>query len=240
MNIIVIQKLGLKFDYFDEENKSISNYELNNLELALRIKDKIDNTKVEVISLSSIKTLPILKDSISRGADFLHFIDNSQLDDYTENELSTILFDYISKISSPDIIFVPNKFQNLVENIVAPKLAGLLNLPYFYNVINVEKESNSLLLSIKENKDKILIKENMPLVLSASENFITPRYANIRNIVTNDKFKVIDNFKFTKNQNINVLFKEKYNFSKKSNTLIYNNDNINDFYNNIIKDKVIK
>ncbi len=207
MKIICLVKFVPNVDNFkyDYENNTIVRENVNliinpddasALEFALSIKDKCENTIVEVISMGPLSLESQLKDILRRNVDKLTLISDTLYRGSDSFVTSNIIGKFIKTLTF-DLILSGTHALDGDTGHVAPQVAEILGLEQFSNVIKInEFSNNAITFEVDMGKEIYLQEIFLPAFLSFSkESKYKLRYVKYSDLKINvdDKFFVISN-----------------------------------------------
>lgn len=164
----------------------------NALEVALEIKDKIDETEITVISMGPLQAKEALQECLAMGADKAILLSDKSFSGSDTFATSNVLSKAIKKIGIPDLILLGKQAIDGETAQVGPQLAEKLNILFETSITNVKYNYDKLDI-VKETEDyntKINIK--LPCLLTIEKDINIPRNMNIFEIMKEKEIKIFD------------------------------------------------
>ncbi len=155
--------------------------DLNALEQALRIKDKYENTEVNILTMGPPRAAEIIREGIYRGADKSYLLTDRKFAGSDTLATSYAISQAIKKIENYDIIIAGRQAIDGDTAQVGPQIAEKLNIP---QVTYCEE-----ILDISENKIKIkrrlergieIVLSDMPILITVHSSAAECRFRNAK------------------------------------------------------------
>jgi len=166
--------------------KSILNPEDKNaLEEALRLKDKIKDVNITVISMGPGQASAVVKEAIAMGADRGILLSDRKFAGSDTWATSTILASAIEKIKEDDgadIIFCGRQAIDGDTAQVGPQIAEHLNLPIISYVEELKYDKNKVQVKRALEDGHFVMECPTPVVLTTIKELNTPRYPHMKRI----------------------------------------------------------
>ncbi|MEY8000126.1 electron transfer flavoprotein, beta subunit [Clostridium sp. Mt-5] len=192
MNIIVLIKQvpdmeKVKFDsekgVVDRKSAGteINPFDLNALEAAVQISEKIDST-VTAVSMGPPSAQEALKECIARGAKQGILISDAKFGGSDTKATSTILSSAIQKIGSYDLIIAGEKTVDGDTGQIGPEVAEFLNIPHGSYISKVQDINESEIKVCSEIWEGTYLKSiKLPALITVTKDINVPRLPSFKN-----------------------------------------------------------
>ncbi len=167
----------------------INPFDLNALELAVQIKDKL-GASITTISMGESGTDAILKDTIARGATDTLLLEDTAFKGSDTVATSYTLASAVKKLGEFDLIICGEKTVDGDTGQVGPEIAEYLDIPHVAYVSNVVDIGEKLVLVSDMDSDQHTIECGFPILLTVTKNINTPRLPSLRDKLNSRKAKV--------------------------------------------------
>jgi len=167
----------------------INPFDLNALEVAVQIKDKLDAT-INVLSMGGQGADSILKDAIARGATEAFLLEDAAFKDSDTLATSYTLASAIRKMGDFDLIVCGEKSVDGDTGQVGPEIAEHLGIPSIAYVNNIESIGEKLVVISDMDGEQHTIECGFPVLLTVTKNINTPRLPSLRDKLNSRKAKV--------------------------------------------------
>ncbi|MTI68320.1 MAG: electron transfer flavoprotein subunit beta/FixA family protein [Firmicutes bacterium] len=154
----------------------------NALEEALRIKDKLEDVNVTVLSMGPSQAKNALREALAMGADKAILLSDRAFAGSDTWATSTILAGAIKKIKNYDIIFCGRQAIDGDTAQVGPQIAEHLEIPQITYVENLDIEKQRVKANRAVEDGYYIINSEMPVLLTAIKELNKPRYESISGI----------------------------------------------------------
>lgn len=202
MEIIVLIKQVPEMDQvkFDAEKGVINRksagvevnpFDLNALETAVRIKDKIGG-KITAISLGPPRAEQALKEAVSRGADRGILLTDKVFSGSDTIATSKALSAAIRKVENFDLIIGGEMSVDGDTSQVGPQTAEYLGIPHIAYVVDIENIKNDSLVvnsSIWDGNYKMKMK--LPGLITVTKDINTPQLPSLKDKMKAKKAEII-------------------------------------------------
>lgn len=160
------------------------------IEEALKIKEKT-NGKICSISMSIKSNIKVLKDILAYGVDDAILLSDSVFAGSDTNATAYVLSQAIKKIKS-DLIICGKISSDSATSQVGIGVAGKLNIPFLYNVIEIMDFNDKLIRCkiINDNKYEI-VESKLPCVIIVNNTINIPRIPTIENRLMASKKEIV-------------------------------------------------
>ncbi|WFD10315.1 electron transfer flavoprotein subunit beta/FixA family protein [Tepidibacter hydrothermalis] len=161
----------------------------NALEEALRIKDKLDDVNVTVLTMGPPQAKESLNEALAMGADEAILLTDRAFAGSDTWATATILAAAVEKIGDYDIVFCGRQAIDGDTAQVGPEMAEFLDLPQITYVQDLEiKQEDKKVVAKRAIEDgQYIIESSMPVVLTAIKELNEPRYMSTWGIFQNVK-----------------------------------------------------
>ena len=164
----------------------INPFDLNALEVAVQIKDKLGAT-INVISMGEQGADSILKDAIARGATEAFLLEDAAFKDSDTLATSYTLATAIRKMGDFDLIVCGEKSVDGDTGQVGPEIAEHLGIPNIAYVNNIESIGEKLVVISDMDGEQHTIECGFPILLTVTKNINTPRLPSLRDKLNSRK-----------------------------------------------------
>lgn len=155
----------------------------NALEAALRIKDEIENTTVDVITMGPPQAAVMLRECLAMGADNAYLLSDRAFGGADTCATSTTIAEGIRKLGGADIIFAGRQAIDGDTAQVGPQIAQRLGLPVVTYVKEIELADGKCKVHRQLEDGYEVIEVQMPCLLTCVNELNNPRYMSIGGIV---------------------------------------------------------
>lgn len=163
----------------------INPYDEYGIEEALRIKEKLGQGEVIILTLGSEKAAPIIRNALAMGADRAILL-KDESEDYdsfaTANALSKAL-----KEINPDIIFFGKQAVDDDNCQVGSMVAQLLNIPCVTVISKLEVSDKKAVAHRQIEGGSEVVETSLPAIFTAQKGLNEPRYASLKGIMAAKK-----------------------------------------------------
>jgi electron transfer flavoprotein beta subunit len=167
----------------------INPFDLNALELAVQIKDKL-GASITTISMGESGADAILRDTMSRGATDTLLLEDAAFKGSDTIATSYTLASAVKKLGEFDLIICGEKTVDGDTGQVGPEIAEYLNIPHVAYVSSVEYVGEKLVLVSDMDNEQHTIECGFPILLTVTKNINTPRLPSLRDKLNSRKAKV--------------------------------------------------
>jgi electron transfer flavoprotein beta subunit len=192
MNIIVLIKQvpdmeKVKFDsergVVDRKSAGteINPFDLNALEAAVQISEKIDST-VTAVSMGPPSAKEALKECIARGANRGVLVSDVKFGGSDTKATSTILSSAIKKIGDYDLIIAGEKTVDGDTGQVGPEVAEFLNIPHGSYISKIQDADGNEIKVCSEIWEGTYLKRiKLPALITVTKDINVPRLPSFKN-----------------------------------------------------------
>lgn len=153
--------------------------DLNALELALSIKDKIPESEVTVITMGPPKAVEILRHSLFMGADKVYLISDRKYAGADTLATSYVLSEAINKLGGADIVLAGRQAIDGDTAQVGPQVAEKLEFNQITYVSGVNDiTTDSVIVERDGEYQTETIKAELPVLMTVTDTVNEPRYPN--------------------------------------------------------------
>lgn len=153
--------------------------DLNALELALSIKDKIPESEVAVITMGPPKAVEILRHSLFMGADKVYLISDRKYAGADTLATSYVLSEAINKLGGADIVLAGRQAIDGDTAQVGPQVAEKLDFNQITYVSGI-KEINKNYVTVERDGEyqTETVRAELPVLMTITDTVNSPRYPN--------------------------------------------------------------
>jgi len=168
--------------------------DLNALEMALSIKDKLDG-EVIVITMGPPKAVEILKHSLYMGADRVMLITDRKFAAADTLATSYVLAETIKKIGDVDLVLAGRQAIDGDTAQVGPQVAEKITYNQVTYVSALKEITDEYLIVERDGEVQTeVIKTGYPVLLTVTAEVNSPRYPNCRKMLQYFRADLKDNF----------------------------------------------
>lgn len=164
----------------------ISPFDLNAVEAALRIKDRLGG-KITVLSLGNNLLLEVVKKPLSMGADELILLECEAFEGGDSWSTAYTLAMAIKKIGTYDIIFCGRQAADWDSGQVGSGIAELLGIPSITLAKDVDIIDGMARVGRVLDNWYEVVETTMPVVITVSNELGEPRYPTVKGIMAATK-----------------------------------------------------
>ena len=161
----------------------VSTFDEYAVEAALRLKEKA-GCKITILSLGVNLLSDVVKKPLSMGADELVLLEDPAFADGDAWSTAYALSLAIKKIGSYDLILCGRQAADWDSGQVGSGIAEILGLPSVTIVKKLEVEGNKIKVERVIPDGYELIEVGLPALITLSNEHATPRYPNVKGIMT--------------------------------------------------------
>ena len=155
----------------------------NALEEAVRIKEKVEGTKVIVLALGSAKLKETIKAALAIGADEAVLLTDPLFADSDTAGTARVLAKAIEKIKTYDLILCGEGSTDSYSGQVGPRLAEILDLPQITYVRKLEVNGKKLRAVRNMEESFEVVEAEMPTLITVANEINQPRLALLKDIL---------------------------------------------------------
>jgi electron transfer flavoprotein beta subunit len=171
--------------------RKISDFDKNALEEAIRIKEKLGDTEIFTVTLSSEDAKAVLREALAMGADKAYLINDASLKDIDTSGTAYVLAEAIKKIGGYSLVLCGETSLDSFSGLVGSRLAEMLNLPQMTSVRKVSVEDDSVVAE-RTLEDAIeTAKAKMPTLVSVTREINQPRIPSLMMIMKASKKEIV-------------------------------------------------
>lgn len=154
--------------------REINPFDLNALETAVQIKEKLGGT-VTVVSMGPPQVESAVKDALSRGADCGISLVDSEFAGADTLATSYTLASAIRKLGRFDLIVCGEKTVDGDTGQVGPEIAEWLGIPHVAYVSEIKEMGEKFVVICEMEGDRYLVESGLPLLITVTKDINTPR-----------------------------------------------------------------
>jgi electron transfer flavoprotein beta subunit len=164
----------------------------NALEEAIRIKEKVEGTKVIALALGGAKLKETIKAALAIGADEAVLLTDPLFANSDTAGTARALSKAIEKIGGVDLILSGEGSTDNFSSQVGPRLAELLDLPQITYVRKLEVQGKKLRAVRNMEESFEVVEVEMPAVVTVANEINQPRLALLKDILKAGKKPIQD------------------------------------------------
>ncbi len=152
----------------------INPFDLNALEAAVRIKDRLSGT-VTAMSMGPLSAESTLRDALSRGADDAILLVDRAFAGADTLATSYTLAVAIRKLGEFDLVICGEKTVDGDTGQVGPEIAEHLGIPHVAYVSEIKEVGSKMVVQSEMEGDRYFIESGFPLLITVTKDINTPR-----------------------------------------------------------------
>ncbi|MEM4417354.1 MAG: hypothetical protein QXD32_04775, partial [Nitrososphaerota archaeon] len=129
---------------FNQTQSKISDFDLNALEEALRIREKLGGGKVSVVSAGPSVNQLLIRETLAMGADEAHIISHPLASSPDGHVTATLLSKLVEKCGRWDLILCGEASLDNSDYQTGPRLAQIFGVPHIAYASRLELEGSRL------------------------------------------------------------------------------------------------
>ena len=157
--------------------------DLNALEQALRIKDKIEGTTVHILTMGPGRAAEIIREAMYRGADGGYLLSDRAFAGSDTLATSYALACALRNLQT-DLLICGRQAIDGDTAQVGPQIAEKLHLPQVTYVADIQKDGNTLTVKRMLEDGYMMVKVQTPCLLTCIKELNNPRYMSVNGIFT--------------------------------------------------------
>lgn len=199
-NIAIFYKNSLNLNMLKTESEgrinteetplSISEYDKNAIEEAVRIKEKFGGKVIAISILTwgplkakSIEAERIGREVLSLGADEVHLVLDEALSNSTTLETSIVASYLLKKLGGFDLYLTGEYSMDTTSAQFASRLGRILNLPVITFASKIEIKGSQIFITRSLEKENQLVSSSMPCIISVTGEINQPRIPTLKQIL---------------------------------------------------------
>jgi len=184
-------------------NYVINPYDEFAIEEALRIKEKLGEGEVTILSLGPERATTAIRSALAMGADkgILLKTDDTYLDSHA---VATGLANALKEMKY-DLIFLGKQAIDDDSAQIGPRLSVLLDIPCITVVTKLELEDGKIIAEREVEGGTQVIEASLPAIVTAQKGLNEPRYASLKGIMMAKKKPIEEKSPVMEEAKISVL-----------------------------------
>src|SRR5579862_1080872 len=158
----------------------ISPFDAQAIEVALRVKDKMSETAITLLTLGAESARSIVKYGLSLGADDAFMLIDAAFDGGDSYTTARALAAAIAKIGNVDLVLTGRQAADGDSGVVGLGIAELLGLPAVTFATDVDVADGTLVVERARGDGMEIVETRMPAVVTVSHEVGKVRQANLR------------------------------------------------------------
>jgi electron transfer flavoprotein beta subunit len=172
--------------------RKISDFDKNALEEAIKIKEKLGDTEICTVTMSSEDAKPVLREALAMGADKAYLINDASFKDVDTYGTAYILAQAIKKIGEYSLVLCGETSLDSFSGLVGSRLAELLGLPQMSSVRKVSVEGE-VVTAERTLEDAIeTVRAKLPALVSVTREINQPRIPSLMMIMKASKKEIVN------------------------------------------------
>lgn len=165
--------------------------DLKALEMALRVKDQINDARVTVVTMGPPRAAEIIKDAMSRGADDGFVLSDARFAGADTLATSYAISQAVKQLGKVDLIMGGRQAIDGDTAQVGPQVAEKLELPqitYAEELIAIDHNSISIRRRLERGTE--VVKANLPVLVTVTSAANDCRFPNAHRLIRQAKMEV--------------------------------------------------
>lgn len=158
----------------------ISPYDEQAIEAGLRIKEKMPEARITVLTVGAASAREVLKHGLSMGADDAVLVSVPPGAPSDARTIATLLRDAIAKIGSFDLIIAGRQSADLDAGVVGNALAEMLNIPAVTFAKSVQLANGNVIVERALDNGSEKLETKLPALITVSNEIGPARKPNLR------------------------------------------------------------
>jgi electron transfer flavoprotein beta subunit len=171
--------------------RKMSDFDKNALEEAIRIKEKLGDTEIFTVTVSSEDAKAVLREALAMGADKAYFVNDASFKDIDTSGTAYILAEAIKKIGEYSLILCGETSLDGFSGLVGSRLSELLNLPQMSSVRKVTVEGGAVVAERTLEEAVETVKARLPCLVSVTREINQPRIPSLMMIMKASKKEIV-------------------------------------------------
>ena len=186
---IDIDSNGWKFVPKQGVSTVLNGFDENAIEAALQLKESIGDVEISVLSLGKDFSMDVIKKPLSMGCQNLFLVKDDILETSASFVIVNVLYETINKIGPFDLILCGRQASDWDNAQVPIGLAEKLNLDCVTLAKSIECNNNNITIERVISGGIEVVKSELPVLITVSNEYGEPRYPNLRGIMTAGKIQ---------------------------------------------------
>jgi electron transfer flavoprotein beta subunit len=171
--------------------RKMSDFDKNALEEAIKIKEKLGDTEICTVTVSSEDAKAVLREALAMGSDKAYLVNDPGLKDVDTLGTAYTLAKAIEKIGEYSLILCGETSLDSFSGIVGPRLAELLNLPQMTSVRKITVEGDAVTAERTLEDAVETVRAKMPALVSVTREINQPRIPSLMMIMKASKKEIV-------------------------------------------------
>lgn len=165
--------------------------DLKALEMALRVKDQMNDARVTVVTMGPPRAAEIIKDAMSRGADDGFVLSDARFAGADTLATSYAISQAVKQLGKVDLIFGGRQAIDGDTAQVGPQVAEKLDLPqitYAEELIDINE--NTITIRRRLERGTEVVKATLPVLVTVTSAANDCRYPNAHRLIRQAKMEI--------------------------------------------------
>ena len=158
----------------------ISPFDAQAIELALRLRDKVGDCAISLLTLGGESARTIVKYGLALGADDAFMLIDDAFDGGDSHVTARALASAIRRIGGADLVLTGRQAADRDAGVVGPGIAEMLELPLVTFAAEVTVEGRNLVVERALSDATEIVEVPMPALVTASHEVGAVRHASLR------------------------------------------------------------
>ena len=165
--------------------------DLKALEMALRVKDQMNDARVTVVTMGPPRAAEIIKDAMSRGADDGFVLSDARFAGADTLATSYAISQAVKQLGKVDLIMGGRQAIDGDTAQVGPQVAEKLELPQItYAAVLVAIDQNTITISRRLERGTEIVKAKLPALVTVTSAANDCRFPNAHRLIRQSKMEV--------------------------------------------------
>lgn len=172
---------------FDRVSYKISDYDLNAIEEAVQVAEKVGGSTAG-LTIGTPEVRNGLKNALARGLDTVYYVTDDQLVDLESSQISKILAKVLKEKVEFDLIICGEGSSDSYDQQVGARLSEILNIPCLTYINKITLEDDKHILAERKIDDGLeVVRAELPLLITVLPSINQPRIPSLKQVLAASK-----------------------------------------------------
>jgi len=171
--------------------RKMSDFDKNALEEAIRLKEKLGDSEVFTVTVSSEDAKAVLREALAMGADKAYIVNDANVKDVDTSGTAFVLAKAIKKIGECSLILCGETSLDSFSWLVGSRLAELLGLPQITSVRKLSVEGDAVVAERTLENANETVRAKLPCLVSVTREINQPRIPSLMMIMKASKKEIV-------------------------------------------------
>ena len=171
--------------------RKMSDFDKNALEEAIRLKEKLGDSEVFTVTVSSEDAKAVLREALAMGADKAYIVNDANVKDVDTSGTAFVLAKAIKKIGECSLILCGETSLDSFSGLVGSRLAELLGLPQITSVRKLSVEGDAVVAERTLENANETVRAKLPCLVSVTREINQPRIPSLMMIMKASKKEIV-------------------------------------------------